>query len=221
MMAASTPKRANTSRDARARKEGQEQQYEEGHDTIKLQHARLVEAITAAVAPSTEPTMTTNDVADNGTNQESCLPTRATTNATSAEDESSVVGESSIDKIQRELLECEQEMLRLQERRWRLLQSLHYEQQQQQQQQKVAPVTQDSHASGNSELQSSSSRENVLLEGETLNRTCGVCGEQFQSARARSQHCLSEHSMYSCNYCLAAFDSREVLNNHRDNSNHW
>ena len=57
--------------------------------------------------------------------------------------------------------------------------------------------------------------------GEQLNRICGVCDQEFPSARARSKHCLSEHGMYSCNYCKAVFDTDYDLGSHRDDRDHW
>ena len=57
--------------------------------------------------------------------------------------------------------------------------------------------------------------------GEQMNRRCGVCDELFESARARSLHCLKEHSKYSCNYCLAVFSYSSELKRHRDERDHW
>jgi hypothetical protein len=57
--------------------------------------------------------------------------------------------------------------------------------------------------------------------GEQLNRTCGVCRAFFETARARSVHCLKEHGKFSCNYCPEVFDYVTLLHRHRDQENHW
>jgi hypothetical protein len=77
-------------------------------------------------------------------------------------------------------------------------------------------------ASSNDDDNASSDDGTALSSlGEQLNRTCGVCNAFFETARARSVHCLKEHGKFSCNYCPEVFDYVTLLHRHRDQENHW
>jgi hypothetical protein len=81
----------------------------------------------------------------------------------------------------------------------------------------------DDRSGASSDDNASSSDDGTALSslGEQLNRTCGVCNAFFETARARSVHCLKEHGKFSCNYCPEVFDYVTLLHRHRDQENHW
>jgi hypothetical protein len=54
-----------------------------------------------------------------------------------------------------------------------------------------------------------------------VNLTCGQCFDVFPNPRSRRWHCLQEHGLYSCNFCILLFKTADALSHHRDADDHW
>jgi hypothetical protein len=64
------------------------------------------------------------------------------------------------------------------------------------------------------------SKENKSIACD-VNLVCGACYERFSNPGARRLHCFEEHSLFSCNFCVAVFSTKDALKSHRDRLDHW